>query len=788
MSFKSVLDGDNRQLKQLRKEVVKINAFSKQMEKYSDQQLQDKTAIFKALLHQGSSIDEFKYEAIAVIKEAVKRVLGLSLYDEQLMAGLIIFNGDIVEFPTGSGKSVTATIPAYLNALYGKGVHVITVNEYLASRDAEEMGEVYGFLGLTTGINLNSKTPDEKKRAYACDITYTTNAELGFDYLRDNMAVRNSDRVLRGLAFAIIDEADSVLIDEAKTPLIISTKPKRQLKTWFNRADRFVKTLSRSDVDIDISTKTVSLTASGLDKVDKWFRIENLYDSEHIALAHYIGNALQANFLMTRDKDYIVADNKVELIDAFTGRVMEGRRFSDGLHQALEAKENVEIQDESVVSATITYQNFFRLYDKISGMTGTAKTEEEELREIYNFRVIPVPSHQKCIREDKTDILYPSLTAKYHAIIEDVKAAHKKGQPVLIGTVAVETSALLSSLLSENNIPHEVLNAKNHEKEAQIIMNAGQQGAVTIATNMAGRGTDIKLGSGVRELGGLYVIGTERHESRRIDNQLRGRSGRQGDPGKTQFYLSLEDDLLQRFGSDGMKKRLVKLSDNIDPIRSRFFTRQVESAQKRIEGNNYDNRKQVLEFDDIISKQRDIVYGKRDDILNSCLALDDYFTKSFKFVLNDLKERYYDKKEYKQFTDALLDLGASVDEQLHLDKIEELMIAEFQMKMGRLNEADRLEVQKILILTAMDNAWLKHIDELDKLKRSVNIRSFAQKNPTVEFLEEAEQLYDSMAKAIKYELTAFALQGSWNAEYDSNKIKNTSANGDIIPHGQFVKE
>lgn len=779
MSLKTILNGDSRKLKELRQDVERINKWYAVFKQFSDEQLREKTEDFRSRIERGTAVESFKFEAIAVVKEAVHRVLGLDLYDEQLMAGLVIFEGDIVEFPTGSGKSVTATIPAYLNALYGKGVHVITVNEYLAERDAIDMGEVYAFLGLSTGINLNRKSPAEKRAAYDCDITYTTNAELGFDYLRDNMVTNRNDKSQRGLHYAIIDEADSVLIDEAKTPLIISSVPERQSKTWYNRADRFVKTLTSTDVDIDVSTKTVTLTEIGLDKADKWFRVDNIYDNEHAALAHYIGNALQANFIMERDKDYIVCDNKVELVDGFTGRVMDGRRFSDGLHQALEAKEHAEIKEESRVSATITYQNFFRLYDKIAGMTGTAKTEEEELREIYNFRVIPVPSHQKNIRIDKVDVLYPTLNAKYAAIIADVKQAHSKGQPVLLGTVAVETSALLSKMLSLHGIAHETLNAKNHANEAKIIANAGQRGAVTIATNMAGRGTDIKLGDGVAELGGLYVIGSERHESRRIDNQLRGRAGRQGDPGVTQFYLSLEDDLMKRFGSDSLKKRLSQMDDSMEPLRSRFFMRQVEGAQKRIEGNNYDGRKQVLEFDDIISEQRHLMYQTRDKVLYATSDMTAFFHDSFVYVLNDLKTRYYDKKQYREFTDKLLDLGASVDEKLMLSKILMLMDDDFRVKMNRLNDADRLAVQKALILSAIDKAWLTHIDNLDRLKRSIQLRSYAQSNPVVEFLKESTHMYQAMLKTIRYEVVMFALQGTWRAEY-----QKTDKN---VPVGQFVK-
>lgn len=547
-------------------------------------------------------------------------MLGLFPYRVQIMGGIVLHNGDVPEMRTGEGKTLTATMPVYLNAIAGEGVHVITVNEYLSTRDATEMGEVYSWLGLSVGINLAAKSPAEKREAYNCDITYSTNSEVGFDYLRDNMVVRQEDMVQRPLNFALVDEVDSVLIDEARTPLIVSGAVSSETNQLYIRADMFVKTLTSVDYVIDVPTKTIGLSDSGIDKAESYFNLSNLYDIENVALTHFIDNALRANYIMLLDIDYVVSeDGEILIVDQFTGRTMEGRRFSDGLHQAIEAKEGVRIQEESKTSASITYQNMFRMYKKLAGMTGTAKTEEEEFREVYNMRIIPIPTNRPIARIDHTDLLYPTLESKFRAVVEDVKTRHAKGQPILVGTVAVETSDLISRKLVEAGIPHEVLNAKNHFKEAQIIMNAGQRGAVTIATNMAGRGTDIKLGEGVRELGGLCVIGTERHESRRIDNQLRGRSGRQGDPGESQFYLSLEDDLMRRFGSDRIKAFLdrMKLDEEDTVIKSGMLGRQVESAQKRVEGNNYDTRKQVLQYDDVMREQREIIYANRRDVITA---------------------------------------------------------------------------------------------------------------------------------------------------------------------------
>lgn len=579
--IRSLIENDKKELKRLDSIAKKVEAYADQMAALTDEQLQAKTAEFKGRYQKGETLDQLLPEAFAVVREAAKRVLGLYPYHVQLMGGIVLHDGNIPEMRTGEGKTLTATMPVYLNALTGEGVHVVTVNEYLATRDSTEMGELYNFLGLTVGLNINSKSSDEKREAYNCDITYSTNNELGFDYLRDNMVVYRHQMVQRPLNYAIVDEVDSILIDEARTPLIISGQAEKST-ALYTRADNFVKRLKEEeDYKIDVQSKTISLTEAGIEKAEETFGLDNLYDIENTALTHHLDQALRANYIMLLDIDYVVQDGKVLIVDQFTGRIMDGRRYSDGLHQAIEAKEGVEIEDETKTMATITFQNYFRMYKKLAGMTGTAKTEEEEFREIYNIQVYQIPTNRPVIRDDRPDLLYPTLQSKFHAVVQDIKDRYRKGQPVLVGTVAVETSELLSDMLNQERIPHEVLNAKNHFKEAEIIMNAGQKGAVTIATNMAGRGTDIKLGLGVRELGGLAVIGTERHESRRIDNQLRGRAGRQGDPGMSQFYLSLEDDLMKRFGSERIKAFLdrMKIGEEDAVIQSKMLTKQVESAQ-----------------------------------------------------------------------------------------------------------------------------------------------------------------------------------------------------------------
>lgn len=667
-------------------------------------------------------------------------------------------------------------MPVYLNALAGEGVHVVTVNEYLTERDATEMGELYSWLGLSVGINLAAKSPAEKREAYACDITYSTNSEIGFDYLRDNMVVRAENMVQRPLNYALVDEVDSILIDEARTPLIVSGPVSSETNQLYHMADSFVKSLNKDDYIIDVPSKTIGLSDSGIDKAESYFKLDNLYDIENVALTHFIDNALRANYIMILDIDYVVSEEQeILIVDQFTGRTMEGRRYSDGLHQAIEAKEGVPVQDETKTSASITYQNLFRMYKKLSGMTGTAKTEEEEFRETYNIRVIPIPTNRPIARIDHEDLLYPSLESKFKAVVEDVKERHLKGQPVLVGTVAVETSDYLSKKLVAAGIPHEVLNAKNHYREAQIIMNAGQRGAVTIATNMAGRGTDIKLGEGVRELGGLCVIGTERHESRRIDNQLRGRSGRQGDPGESQFYLSLEDELMRRFGSERIKAVLdrFKLSEEESVIKSKMFTRQVEAAQKRVEGNNYDTRKQVLQYDDVMREQREIIYAERHDVITANRDLAPEIHAMIKRTIDRFvdgnsrapQEEKLDSILYfakynlvPEESISLSDLQGLSDEEIKANLYERaLEVYNNQIAKLRDEEAVR-EFQKVLILRVVDNKWTDHIDALDQLRNAVGLRGYAQNNPVVEYQSESFRMFNDMIGSIEFDVTRLMMK------------------------------
>lgn len=781
--LKKLYNDDKRELKKFEKIADKVEAHADEMSKLSDEQLQAKTPEFRDRLKKGESLDDILPEAFAVAREGAKRVLGLYPFHVQILGGIALHYGNIAEMMTGEGKTLTATMPVYLNALEGKGVHVVTVNEYLSSRDEEEMGQLYKWLGLTVGLNLNSMSPDEKRAAYNCDVTYSTNSELGFDYLRDNMVVYKEQMVQRPLNYAIIDEVDSILIDEARTPLIISGEAE-QANSDYIRADRFVKTLTedKSDDDadddedhgdykIDWPTKTISLTRTGIEKACQHFGLKNLYDVENQKLVHHIDQALRANYIMLKDIDYVVQDGEVLIVDSFTGRVMEGRRYSDGLHQAIEAKEGVKIQEESRTQATITYQNFFRMYKKLSGMTGTAKTEEEEFREIYNMQVITIPTNRPIARKDMPDILYPTLDSKFHAVVEEIKKRHANGQPVLVGTVAIESSERLSKMLDKAGIPHAVLNAKNHAKEAQIIMNAGQRGAVTIATNMAGRGTDIKLGPGVKELGGLAVIGTERHESRRIDNQLRGRSGRQGDPGYTRFYLSLEDDLMKRFGGDRVKDFLDRLSDNDDDkvIESRLITRQVESAQKRVEGNNYDTRKQTLQYDDVMRIQREIIYGERMQVIEA--------DKSLKNVLIPMIHRTIDhqvamftqgeRKEWR--LDSLRDfISSSLTSDKVTDSIDfktisvedlkkklyDIVEQNFEDKEKALGDPSQmLEFEKVVILRVVDDRWTDHIDAMDQLRQSIGLRGYGQLNPLVEYQDSGYRIFEEMISNIEFDVT-----------------------------------
>ena len=772
--LKTIIENDKGELRRLEKMADKVLKYEDEMAALTDEQLQAKTEEFKQRYQNGETLDQLLYEAFAVVREGAKRVLGLFPYKVQVMGGIVLHHGDVPEMRTGEGKTLTATMPVYLNALAGQGVHVVTVNEYLTERDATEMGELYSWLGLSVGINLAAKSPMEKKEAYLCDITYSTNSEIGFDYLRDNMVVRAENMVQRPLNYALVDEVDSILIDEARTPLIVSGANAVETSQLYHMADHFVKSLDKDDYIIDIQSKTIGLSDSAIDKAEDYFKLDNLYDIENVALTHFIDNALRANYIMTLDIDYVVSEEQeILIVDQFTGRTMEGRRYSDGLHQAIEAKEGVPIQDETKTSASITYQNLFRMYKKLAGMTGTGKTEEEEFREIYNIRVIPIPTNRPIQRIDHSDLLYASLDAKFKAVVEDVKARYQKGQPVLVGTVSVETSDFLSKKLVAAGIPHEVLNAKNHYKEAQIIMNAGQRGAVTIATNMAGRGTDIKLGEGVRELGGLCVIGTERHESRRIDNQLRGRSGRQGDPGESQFYLSLEDDLMKRFGSERLKGVFERLNMSDEAIESRMLTRQVEAAQKRVEGNNYDTRKQVLQYDDVMREQREIIYAQRHDVITADRDLAPEIHAMIKRTINRIVDNHARAKQEEKL-EAILNFAkynllpensisledlTGLSDQAIKDELYKRALEVYDSQVAKLRDEEAVkEFQKVLILRVVDSKWTDHIDALDQLRNAVGLRGYAQNNPVVEYQAEGFRMFNDMIGSIEFDVTRLMMK------------------------------
>lgn len=804
--LKTIIENDKGEIRRLEKMADKVFKYEDQMAALTDDQLKAKTVEFKERYQNGESLDSLLYEAFAVVREGAKRVLGLFPYKVQVMGGIVLHHGDVPEMRTGEGKTLTATMPVYLNALSGKGVHVVTVNEYLSERDATEMGELYSWLGLSVGINLAAKSPMEKKEAYECDITYSTNSEIGFDYLRDNMVVRAENMVQRPLNYALVDEVDSILIDEARTPLIVSGANAVETSQLYHMADHYVKSLDKDDYIIDVQSKTIGLSDSGIDKAESYFKLENLYDIENVALTHFIDNALRANYIMLLDIDYVVSEEQeILIVDQFTGRTMEGRRYSDGLHQAIEAKEGVPIQDETKTSASITYQNLFRMYKKLSGMTGTGKTEEEEFREIYNIRVIPIPTNRPVQRIDHSDLLYASIEAKFKAVVEDVKARYQKGQPVLVGTVAVETSDYISKKLVAAGVPHEVLNAKNHYKEAQIIMNAGQRGAVTIATNMAGRGTDIKLGEGVRELGGLCVIGTERHESRRIDNQLRGRSGRQGDPGESQFYLSLEDDLMKRFGSERLKGIFERLNMSEEAIESRMLTRQVEAAQKRVEGNNYDTRKQVLQYDDVMREQREIIYAQRYDVITADRDLAPEIQSMIKRTIERVVDGHARAKQDEKL-EAILnfakynllpedsitmeDLSGLSDKAIKEELFQRaLQVYDSQVSKLRDEEAVK-EFQKVLILRVVDNKWTDHIDALDQLRNAVGLRGYAQNNPVVEYQAEGFRMFNDMIGSIEFDVTRLMMKAQIHEQErpQAERHISTTATRNIAAHQASMPE
>jgi preprotein translocase subunit SecA len=803
--LRNLIENDKKEIKNLSKVADQIDLFADQMAAMTDEELKAKTPELKQRYQDGKTLDELLPEAFAVVREAAKRVLGLYPYHVQLMGGVTLHRGNIPEMKTGEGKTLTATMPIYLNALTGEGTHVVTVNEYLASRDAVEMGELYQWLGLTVGLNLNSKSAEEKREAYLADVMYSTNNEMGFDYLRDNMVVYKDQMVQRPLNYAIVDEVDSILIDEARTPLIISGQAEKST-TLYTRSDFFVKGLEEEeDYTIDVQSKTIVLTEVGMEKAEKTFRVENLYDVENQALTHHLDQALRANYLMLFDVDYVIQDDKVMIVDQFTGRIMDGRRYSDGLHQAIEAKEGVTIQNESKTMANITFQNFFRMYKKLAGMTGTAKTEEEEFREIYNISVVAIPTNKPLIRDDRPDLLYPSLTSKFEAVVEEIKERHATGQPILVGTVAVETSELLSSLLKQAKIKHEVLNAKNNFKEAEIIMNAGQKGSITIATNMAGRGTDIKLGAGVIEAGGLCVIGTERHESRRIDNQLRGRAGRQGDPGVTQFYLSLEDDLMRRFGSEKIQAVLerLKVQEEDAVIQSKMISRQVESAQKRVEGNNYDTRKNVLQYDDVMREQREIMYNQRLEVIMEQESLKKVTIPMIERAINRMVQLHTQGLKEEWNLQSILDFAHSAvvnPDDLSLADLENKTAVEIQTllldaakaiyteKEEQLNGTEQvLEFEKVVILRVVDSKWTDHIDTMDQLRQGIGLVAYGQKNPLVEYQTEGFRLFEEMVAAIDYDVTRLLMKSQIRQNLQREQtVKGTAARS--AGDGEVVKE
>ncbi|HGN6578470.1 preprotein translocase subunit SecA [Bacillus cereus] len=789
--LKKVFDVNQRQIKRMQKTVEQIDALESSIKPLTDEQLKGKTLEFKERLTKGETVDDLLPEAFAVVREAATRVLGMRPYGVQLMGGIALHEGNISEMKTGEGKTLTSTLPVYLNALTGKGVHVVTVNEYLAQRDASEMGQLHEFLGLTVGINLNSMSREEKQEAYAADITYSTNNELGFDYLRDNMVLYKEQCVQRPLHFAIIDEVDSILVDEARTPLIISGQAQKSTELYMF-ANAFVRTLeNEKDYSFDVKTKNVMLTEDGITKAEKAFHIENLFDLKHVALLHHINQGLRAHVVMHRDTDYVVQEGEIVIVDQFTGRLMKGRRYSEGLHQAIEAKEGVEIQNESMTLATITFQNYFRMYEKLSGMTGTAKTEEEEFRNIYNMNVIVIPTNKPIIRDDRADLIFKSMEGKFNAVVEDIVNRHKKGQPVLVGTVAIETSELISKMLTRKGVRHNILNAKNHAREADIIAEAGMKGAVTIATNMAGRGTDIKLGDDVKNVG-LAVIGTERHESRRIDNQLRGRAGRQGDPGVTQFYLSMEDELMRRFGSDNMKAMMDRLGmDDSQPIESKMVSRAVESAQKRVEGNNYDARKQLLQYDDVLRQQREVIYKQRQEVMESdnLRGIIEGMMKSTveRAVALHTQEEIEEDWNIKGLVDYLntnlLQDGDVKEEELRRLAPEEMSEPIITKLIERYNEKEKLmpeeqmrEFEKVVVFRVVDTKWTEHIDAMDHLREGIHLRAYGQIDPLREYQMEGFAMFESMVASIEEEISRYIMK----AEIEQNLERQEVVQGEAV--------
>lgn len=797
---KIIGDPSQKQLKKMQKTVELIEALSEDTKKLSDDALRQKTEEFKKRVQDnGEKLDDILPEAFAVVREASTRVLKMRHYPVQLLGGIVLHEGNIAEMKTGEGKTLVATLPVYLNALTGKGVHVVTVNEYLARRDAETMGELYQFLGLTVGLNVSGLSKEEKRAAYACDVTYGTNNEFGFDYLRDNMVIYKEQMAQRSLNYALIDEVDSILIDEARTPLIISGSAEKSTQLY-QMANTFGRTLRKeADYTYDEKTKNVQLTEEGVEKAEKAFNIENLYDQAHVQLNHHINQALKAHVVMHRDTDYVVEDGEVVIVDQFTGRLMKGRRYSDGLHQAIEAKEGLMIQRESMTLASITFQNYFRMYQKLAGMTGTAKTEEEEFRNIYGMDVMVVPTNLPIQRDDRPDLIFKTMEAKFKAVVNEIAELHKKGQPVLVGTVSIETSELISSLLKKKGVPHHVLNAKNHAREAEIIENAGQKGAVTIATNMAGRGTDIKLGEGVVNVGGLHVLGTERHESRRIDNQLRGRSGRQGDPGTSQFYLSMEDELMRRFGSDNMKAMMERLGMDEAPIESKLVSRAVETAQKRVEGNNFDARKQILQYDDVMREQREIIYKQRLEVLESedvrsfvenmiqatvernvlALTPEDQVPEDWdlKAIVDYMKGTVLTEGDLTE-----KDIWGKDPEEM-IELIMEKVKAAYDQKEADFEPERMREFEKVILLRSVDSKWMSHIDQMDQLRQGIHLRAYGQNDPLREYRFEGFQMFEDMIASIEEEVATYIMK----AQIDRNLQRQQVAEGKAV-HASSGKE
>ncbi|MCA1021268.1 preprotein translocase subunit SecA [Halobacillus litoralis] len=794
-------DGNTRQLKRLEKIADDIDAMESDIEKLSEEDLKNKTAEFKERYQNGEKLDDMLVEAFAVVREASKRVLNMRPFRVQLMGAIALHEGNIAEMKTGEGKTLASTMPAYLNAITGKGVHIITVNDYLASRDSTDMGELYQYLGLTVGLNSNGMSKDEKREAYAADITYGTNNEFGFDYLRDNMVLYKEQMVQRPLHYAIIDEVDSILIDEARTPLIISGSASKSADLYVG-ANSFVRLLAREeDFTYDEKTKNVQLTEEGINKAERFFKIENLFDLSNVSLIHHINQALKAHTSMQRDTDYVVEEGEVVIVDQFTGRLMKGRRYSDGLHQAIEAKEGLEIQNESQTLASITFQNLFRMYEKLSGMTGTAKTEEEEFMNIYNMRVVVIPTNRDIQRDDKADLVYKTMDGKFKAVVEDIKNRHENGQPVLVGTVAVETSEIISRYLTKAGVPHNVLNAKNHFREAEIIENAGQKGAVTIATNMAGRGTDIKLGDGVKEAGGLAVIGTERHESRRIDNQLRGRAGRQGDPGMSQFYLATDDELMRRFASDNIRNMMDRLGmDDSQPIESKMISRAVESAQKRVEGNNFDARKTILSYDDVLRQQREVIYKQRYEVLTSENLreiiegmIDRTVAQTVDVHTSDEEDENWELESIVDYLRANLlfegDVTAADLKGKDPEEMKELILAKvkerYDEKEEELTPEQMREFEKVILLRTVDQKWMDHIDQMDQLRQGIHLRAYGQNDPLREYNFEGFRMFEQMVASIDEEVARYVMK----AQIRSNLQRQEVAKGaTAVSGGEESKE